>query len=176
MIFTWSRDLINEWAHRYSNCRYYYRAENWYFAEIGPRRKNPLYGIDFYLMPFYSSRASDPDGIWKNHVRQNGYREQELHSLDFTTMHTLRSSLCIKSVLVYIKTYFMPKERLFFLCIIKAYRIRHVSSHHAFFITCSINVKNIMWIKGLMGFEVFVCVNKSRRASFICELLASFIV
>ena len=47
------------------------------------------------------------------------------------------------------KNNFYTKESLFhkhyFLCIVKALRIRHTSSQHAFFSTCIINLKN-MWV------------------------------
>ena len=39
----------------------------------------------------------------------------------------------------------------FFLCIIKAYRIRHASSHCAFFITCNIYINKTFKKKHLAG-------------------------
>ena len=41
--------------------------------------------INFYLMPFYSSHASDSDSAIKNHVTQNGCHVQALYATDFTT-------------------------------------------------------------------------------------------
>ena len=46
--------------------------------------------INFYLTPFYPSCVSDSDGIWRNHVTQNGCQEQVLHGLDTTTTQYMR--------------------------------------------------------------------------------------
>ena len=65
--------------------------------------------INFYLTPFYSSHASDSDGIWNNHVTQNGCREQELCHLDsikITYMNFIAScqvNSCIHKKMFYIK-------------------------------------------------------------------------
>ena len=62
------------------------------FDPYDPPLDPPLFTIVApinYFMPFYSSRASDSDGIRTNHLTQNGCREEVLHSLDTTaTQHT----------------------------------------------------------------------------------------
>ena len=121
-----------------SSCQFF--ASNW----INSPNTTILAPINFCLMPFYLSHVSDSDGIWKNPVTQNGCCVQVLHDMILLQWDIPGSSLIhIKWVLVYIRTYFTPKERLFtnlFSCIIKVYRIKHMSSHHAFFTTCSINL------------------------------------
>ena len=98
--------------------------------------------INFYLTPLYSLRASDSDGLWRNHVTQNGCWEQVLNGLDTTTMqHTRFIASCQVSSCIHKNIFYTTKNlkcniRTFIWCTIKAYRIRHTSSHYAFFITC----------------------------------------
>ena len=44
----------------------------------------------FYLMPFYSTHASNLDGIWKKHLTQNGCHVQMLRDNDTTIMQDAR--------------------------------------------------------------------------------------
>ena len=60
--------------------------------------------VNFYGMPFYSSHASDLNGmaIWRNHVTQNGCWEQVLHGLYTTaTQHARFIALCQVSPCIY---------------------------------------------------------------------------
>ena len=98
--------------------------------------------IKFFLTPFYSSRASDSDGIYNDHVRKNGC---QLHPLRDGCTSKAQGPMFIASCQVnsYVhKNIFYTKRKVilqaFLSCIIQTYRIRHASSHHAFFITCSI--------------------------------------
>ena len=71
--------------------------------------------INFYLMLFYSSCGYNSDGIWRNHVTQNGRREQVLQDLDTTTTQHVRFiTLCQVSPCIcsYIRTYFTLQESL----------------------------------------------------------------
>ena len=72
-----------------------------------------LASINFYLTPFYSSHASDSNVIWKNHVRQNSWLEQVLHSLDSIKTHTPTSSLHCQVSSCNIRTCFILKGKLF---------------------------------------------------------------
>ena len=64
-------------------------------------------------MPFYSSHASDSNGIKVNHVRQNGHQLQLLraHDSDTTEDGDFIASYLVSSSIP--KNDFIPKESLF---------------------------------------------------------------
>ena len=95
-------------------------------------------------MPYYSSCASDLDDTKINHVRQNGRQLQLLctHDSDKTEDGEFIASYLVSSSIR--KNDFYTKKKLisqaFFSCIVKAHRITHASSQHAFFSTCITNL------------------------------------
>ena len=66
--------------------------------------------INFYLMPFYSSHASNSNGItWHKITAKNKY-----YMALIPPHHNMQGSLlCVKWVPVYIRTYFILQESLF---------------------------------------------------------------
>ena len=81
----------------------------------------------------------------KNHMTQNGFLVQVLRGNDTTTIQDTRIiALCQVSSCIH-RNIFIPKERSFnnlsfHIIILKAYRIKHASSHHAFF--CVLDYKS----------------------------------
>ena len=70
---------------------------------------------NLYYMPFYSSRASDSDGIEIYHVRQNGRQFQLLRAHDtdktqdakFIASYRVSSSIYTRMILYQKKAYFI---------------------------------------------------------------------
>ena len=95
-------------------------------------------------MPFYSSCASNSDGLKIDHMRQYSRQLQLLraHDSDKTEVDDFIASYLVSSSIH--KNDFYTKRKLisfaFFSCIVKAHRITHASSQHAFFSTCITNL------------------------------------
>ena len=93
-----------------------------------------LASINLYYMSFYSSRASDSDGIETYHVRQNGRQLQLLHAHDtdtsqdanFITRRQLHRF--VSSEFLYTQERFLYQKKAYFINVIFMYST-HSSAH-----------------------------------------------